>query len=120
MDQHVYLAEQANFCGTFLATAIFLIYIEGSFLLEYDPKKFFFFISFRNYHVMKMFSDRGIPTRETPFEIAESSDVVITMLPSSSHVGLIDLLGISKLLVVDAASGILEYNKSFTQYVMSL
>ncbi|XP_031405310.1 probable 3-hydroxyisobutyrate dehydrogenase, mitochondrial isoform X2 [Punica granatum] len=35
---------------------------------------------------MKMFADRGVPTRETPFEIAESSDVVITMLPSSSHV----------------------------------
>ncbi|KAK4744203.1 hypothetical protein SAY87_010515 [Trapa incisa] len=39
-----------------------------------------------NYNVMKMFSERGVPTRSTPYEIAESSDVVITMLPSSSHV----------------------------------
>ncbi|XP_034696937.1 probable 3-hydroxyisobutyrate dehydrogenase, mitochondrial isoform X3 [Vitis riparia] len=35
---------------------------------------------------MRMFAERGVPTKETPFEIAETSDVVITMLPSSSHV----------------------------------
>ena len=28
----------------------------------------------------------GVDTKETPFEIAEVSDVIITMLPSSSHV----------------------------------
>lgn len=28
----------------------------------------------------------GVATKETPFEVAEASDVVITMLPSSSHV----------------------------------
>ncbi|KAG2689463.1 hypothetical protein I3760_09G139400 [Carya illinoinensis] len=28
----------------------------------------------------------GVSTKETPFEVAEASDVVITMLPSSSHV----------------------------------
>lgn len=39
-----------------------------------------------NYNVMNKFSDMGIETKETPFEIAEASDVVITMLPSSSHV----------------------------------
>ncbi|KAG6790840.1 hypothetical protein POTOM_007009 [Populus tomentosa] len=39
-----------------------------------------------NCNVMKMFSDMGVPTKETPFEVAEASDVVITMLPSSSHV----------------------------------
>ncbi|CAK7345894.1 unnamed protein product [Dovyalis caffra] len=39
-----------------------------------------------NCNVMKMFSDEGVPTKETPFEVAEASDVVITMLPSSSHV----------------------------------
>ncbi|KAH9796042.1 putative 3-hydroxyisobutyrate dehydrogenase [Citrus sinensis] len=35
-----------------------------------------------------MFSDMGVPTKETPFEVAEASDVVITMLPSSSHVSI--------------------------------
>ena len=30
----------------------------------------------------------GVETKETPYEIAEASDVVITMLPSSSHVSL--------------------------------
>lgn len=28
----------------------------------------------------------GVTTKETPFEVAEASDVVITMLPSPSHV----------------------------------
>lgn len=28
----------------------------------------------------------GVSTKETPFEVAEASDIVITMLPSSSHV----------------------------------
>lgn len=36
--------------------------------------------------VVKQFLDRGIPAKETPKEIAEASDVVITMLPSSKHV----------------------------------
>ncbi|OVA07803.1 6-phosphogluconate dehydrogenase [Macleaya cordata] len=35
---------------------------------------------------MKKFSGRGIPTKETPFEVAETSDVIVTMLPSSSNV----------------------------------
>lgn len=35
---------------------------------------------------MKKFSDMGVETKETPLEVAEASDVVITMLPSSSHV----------------------------------
>ncbi|TYK05537.1 putative 3-hydroxyisobutyrate dehydrogenase [Cucumis melo var. makuwa] len=35
---------------------------------------------------MKNYSDRGVATKETPFEVAEASDVVITMLPSPSHV----------------------------------
>ncbi|EXB75213.1 putative 3-hydroxyisobutyrate dehydrogenase [Morus notabilis] len=39
-----------------------------------------------NYNVLKKFSDIGVDTKETPYEIAEASDVVITMLPSSSHV----------------------------------
>lgn len=39
-----------------------------------------------NCNAMKKFSDKGIPTKETPFDLAESSDVIITMLPSSSHV----------------------------------
>ncbi|XP_062162861.1 probable 3-hydroxyisobutyrate dehydrogenase, mitochondrial isoform X2 [Alnus glutinosa] len=39
-----------------------------------------------NCNVLKKFSDMGVPTKETPFEVAEASDVVITMLPSSSHV----------------------------------
>lgn len=37
---------------------------------------------------MKKFSDMGVDTKKTPFEVAEDSDVVITMLPSSSHVSL--------------------------------
>lgn len=39
-----------------------------------------------NHDAMKKFSKKGIPTKETPFDVAESCDVVITMLPSSSHV----------------------------------
>ncbi|XP_060974958.1 probable 3-hydroxyisobutyrate dehydrogenase, mitochondrial isoform X1 [Cannabis sativa] len=39
-----------------------------------------------NSNALKAFSDMGIVTKETPFEIGEVSDVVITMLPSSSHV----------------------------------
>ncbi|WRX26333.1 6-phosphogluconate dehydrogenase [Theobroma cacao] len=35
---------------------------------------------------MKMYSDMGVSTKQTPFEVAEASEVVITMLPSSSHV----------------------------------
>ncbi|WOL12235.1 putative 3-hydroxyisobutyrate dehydrogenase, mitochondrial isoform X3 [Canna indica] len=35
---------------------------------------------------MKKFLDNGIPIKETPCEVAESSDVIITMLPSSSNV----------------------------------
>lgn len=37
---------------------------------------------------MKKFSDLGVDTKKTPYEVAEDSDVVITMLPSSSHVSL--------------------------------
>lgn len=51
---------------------------------------FIFLISliffYRNKNVMKIFSDRGIITKESPIEVAESSDVVITMLPSSASV----------------------------------
>ncbi|KAL2473859.1 putative 3-hydroxyisobutyrate dehydrogenase [Forsythia ovata] len=39
-----------------------------------------------NLDVMKMFSEKGILTKDSPFEVAKASDVVITMLPSSSHV----------------------------------
>ncbi|XVF26333.1 hypothetical protein REPUB_Repub14bG0007200 [Reevesia pubescens] len=39
-----------------------------------------------NHNVMKIYSDMGVSTKQTPFEVAEASDVVITMLPSSSHV----------------------------------
>ncbi|EOY25544.1 6-phosphogluconate dehydrogenase family protein isoform 3, partial [Theobroma cacao] len=39
-----------------------------------------------NCNVMKMYSDMGVSTKQTPFEVAEASEVVITMLPSSSHV----------------------------------
>ncbi|XP_042499969.1 probable 3-hydroxyisobutyrate dehydrogenase, mitochondrial isoform X2 [Macadamia integrifolia] len=39
-----------------------------------------------NSNVMEKFSDKGVLTKGTPFEVAETSDVVITMLPSSSHV----------------------------------
>ncbi|KAG0451722.1 hypothetical protein HPP92_026081 [Vanilla planifolia] len=37
-------------------------------------------------NVMKKFSERGIFTSKTPSEVADKSDVVITMLPSSPHV----------------------------------
>ncbi|KAF3450284.1 hypothetical protein FNV43_RR06364 [Rhamnella rubrinervis] len=39
-----------------------------------------------NQNVMQKFSDMGVDTKRTPFEVAEASEVVITMLPSSSHV----------------------------------
>ncbi|XAR59358.1 3-hydroxyisobutyrate dehydrogenase [Bertholletia excelsa] len=39
-----------------------------------------------NQNAMKLFSDRGVIVKESPLEIAETSDVIITMLPSSSHV----------------------------------
>ncbi|KGN65921.1 probable 3-hydroxyisobutyrate dehydrogenase, mitochondrial isoform X1 [Cucumis sativus] len=39
-----------------------------------------------NRNTMKNYSDLGVATKETPFEVAEASDVVITMLPSPSHV----------------------------------
>ncbi|KAK0578793.1 hypothetical protein LWI29_016351 [Acer saccharum] len=39
-----------------------------------------------NFDVMKTFFDMGVATKETPFEVGETSDIVITMLPSSSHV----------------------------------
>jgi len=39
-----------------------------------------------NENSMKKFSEDGIPTKQSPLEVSESSDVVITMLPSSSHV----------------------------------
>ncbi|KAL1829512.1 hypothetical protein ACET3Z_007924 [Daucus carota] len=39
-----------------------------------------------NPNAMKLFSDRGILTKESPFEVTEASDVVITMLPSPKHV----------------------------------
>lgn len=39
-----------------------------------------------NAGVTKNFMDNGVPVKESPAQIAEASDVVITMLPSSSHV----------------------------------
>ncbi|KAL3833727.1 hypothetical protein ACJIZ3_008463 [Penstemon smallii] len=39
-----------------------------------------------NCDVVKSFSEKGILTKNSPFEVAEASDVVITMLPSSSIV----------------------------------
>ncbi|KAK8506734.1 hypothetical protein V6N12_002180 [Hibiscus sabdariffa] len=39
-----------------------------------------------NCNVMKKYSDMGVSTKQTPFGVAEASDVLITMLPSSSHV----------------------------------
>ncbi|XP_027089265.1 probable 3-hydroxyisobutyrate dehydrogenase, mitochondrial isoform X1 [Coffea arabica] len=39
-----------------------------------------------DHNAMKIFSERGILTKESPFEVADSSDVLITMLPSSNHV----------------------------------
>uniref|UniRef100_A0A0D9WT82 3-hydroxyisobutyrate dehydrogenase n=2 Tax=Leersia perrieri TaxID=77586 RepID=A0A0D9WT82_9ORYZ len=39
-----------------------------------------------NERTMKKFSDDGIPTKRSPLEVSESSDVIITMLPSSAHV----------------------------------
>ncbi|GAB4840702.1 hypothetical protein Ancab_021469 [Ancistrocladus abbreviatus] len=39
-----------------------------------------------NSAALKTFLDKGVPVKETPCQIAEASDVVITMLPSSGHV----------------------------------
>lgn len=43
-------------------------------------------IFYRNENALKKFSEKGIPVAETPYQLSESSDVIITMLPSSSHV----------------------------------
>lgn len=40
----------------------------------------------RNEAVVQAFADRGASIAQTPREVAEASDVVITMLPSSPHV----------------------------------
>ncbi|KAL7131174.1 hypothetical protein ABFS83_13G180700 [Erythranthe nasuta] len=39
-----------------------------------------------NHDAMKKFSEQGILTKNSPIEVAEASDAVITMLPSSAHV----------------------------------
>ncbi|KAL1560517.1 3-hydroxyisobutyrate dehydrogenase [Salvia divinorum] len=39
-----------------------------------------------NHDVMKAFSDKGFLTKNSPLQVAEESDAVITMLPSSAHV----------------------------------
>ncbi|KAG5116333.1 hypothetical protein JHK84_042446 [Glycine max] len=39
-----------------------------------------------NSDVLEMFSQMGVPTKKTPYEVSEASDVVITMLPNSAHV----------------------------------
>ncbi|XP_078166764.1 6-phosphogluconate dehydrogenase family protein isoform X2 [Carex rostrata] len=39
-----------------------------------------------NENALKKFSEKGIPVAETPYQLSELSDVIITMLPSSSHV----------------------------------
>lgn len=35
---------------------------------------------------MRAFSEKGIVTKNSPLEVAEESDALITMLPSSAHV----------------------------------
>ncbi|KAL5731620.1 3-hydroxyisobutyrate dehydrogenase [Ranunculus cassubicifolius] len=40
----------------------------------------------KNCNSMRKFSENGNPTKGTPFEVAEASDVIITMLPSASNV----------------------------------
>ncbi|CAL0309191.1 unnamed protein product [Lupinus luteus] len=39
-----------------------------------------------NSDVLKKFSQMGVSTKKTPYEVSEASDVIITMLPSSAHV----------------------------------
>ncbi|GAA0169478.1 dehydrogenase [Lithospermum erythrorhizon] len=39
-----------------------------------------------NHNAVNSLSEKGIPSKKSPAEVAESSDVVITMLPSPSHV----------------------------------
>ena len=46
----------------------------------------FLTLCLRNRDALKLFLDKGVAIKETPKDIAEASDVVITMLPSSSHV----------------------------------
>lgn len=41
-----------------------------------------------NHGVMKLFTDKGAEAKSSPLEVAEASDVVFTMLPSSAHVSL--------------------------------
>lgn len=53
------------------------------FLTWFFPLPWF---GYRNDDAMKRFSEKGILTKNSPLEVAEASDAVITMLPSSSHV----------------------------------
>lgn len=48
---------------------------------------------YRSRDAMKMFTEMGVSARETPYEVAQDSQVVITMLPSSSHVSCVAFLG---------------------------
>lgn len=44
---------------------------------------------------MKAFSKKGVLTKNSPLEVAEESDAVITMLPSSAHVSLINHIAVT-------------------------
>lgn len=48
----------------------------------------------RNIAVMRSFAEKGANTVQSPREVAEASDVVITMLPSSPHVCSFPLLSL--------------------------
>ncbi|XP_063944235.1 probable 3-hydroxyisobutyrate dehydrogenase, mitochondrial isoform X1 [Daucus carota subsp. sativus] len=61
-----------------------------------------------NPNAMKLFSDRGILTKESPFEVTEASDVVITMLPSPKHVR---FSSIQVLDVYEGPNGLLQGGK---------
>ncbi|KAJ0791891.1 putative 6-phosphogluconate dehydrogenase, NADP-binding, NAD(P)-binding domain superfamily [Helianthus annuus] len=74
-------------CYILLLLLFYLYLVEHimqSFTFSHDFTNYIFSIS--NLSVLKMFSDKGITIKGSPMEVAEISDVVITMLPSPSHV----------------------------------
>ncbi|CAL8148386.1 unnamed protein product [Prunus armeniaca] len=69
------------FPNAFPQSTLFIFSLQYADFIQNKPR-----LILRNCNAMKKFSDMGVETKETPLEVAEASDVVITMLPSSSNV----------------------------------
>lgn len=70
-----------------MCNAISMCFAQCIFLLSNsNPFSWIFTIGDSNHDVMNAFSDKGFLTKNSPLGVAEESDAVITMLPSSAHV----------------------------------